>query len=61
MTLEEARELSPGDPIEWAPRHGKWKFAVFLEIHPKGKSIKIKTDLGCEVFRKIECVRKKPR
>lgn len=61
MTLEEAMSLRPGDPVEWNHPKGGWRLATFVSIYAERQSMQIKTDVGCDVFRRIEKVRKVDR
>lgn len=60
MTPEDSAKLRPGDPVEWLHNRGGWRQAKFLEYIPERGSIKVLTELGCEVYRKCEVVRVKP-
>ena len=53
--------LRPGDPVEWNHPKGGWRLATFVSIYAERQSMQIKTDVGCDVFRRIEKVRKVDR
>lgn len=46
--------------MEWLHNRGGWRQAKFLEYIPERGSIRVLTELGCEVYRKCGVVRVKP-
>jgi hypothetical protein len=57
MSPEDSKALRPGDRVEWLHKKGGWRPAKFLEYIPERGSLKILTELGCEVYRRCEFVR----
>lgn len=60
MTVEEAVQMQPGTLVEWWHPKAGWRPARFLELHDSHRSVKISTELGCEVHRRIDLVRLAP-
>lgn len=60
MTTDELDRMKSGAPVEWLHRRGGWRPAVFLEHYPDRGSVRIRTELGCEVYRRCDSVRVPP-
>lgn len=58
VTLDEALTLQPGDLVEWRHHLGGWRLARFAEVHPARRSLRLVTDVGCDVYRTLDRVRR---